>query len=184
MNESELLVRLSQGDEEAFDALFRQFYPAVVRSAVRIVRETAIAEELAQDVFLAMWRRRDSLNLSASPQSYLFQAVRNRALNFLRNSAVAKRNAEVIQPTNESPEMADDNATVHDLQSAFRAAVASLPPRCKEVFEMSRDRGLRYSEIADILGISVKAVEANMGRALKSLREKLSPWLDNSSHNS
>ena len=64
-----------------------------------------------------------------------------------------------------------------ELEAAVREAVASLPPRCREVFEMSRERGLRYAEIAEALGVTVKAVEANMGRALRILRERLAPWL-------
>lgn len=178
MTEQELLARLREGDVDAFDALFRQWYPAVVRVAERIVRETALAEELAQEVFLGLWRRRESLDANGTPQSYLFQAVRNRALNHLRHNAVERKGAVIIPLLVEPVPAADEHVTAHDLAAAINSAVAALPPRCREVFQMSRDRGLRYSEIADTLGITVKAVEANMGRALKLLRVRLAPWIE------
>ena len=178
VNERDLLDRLRAGDADAFDTLFRQWYPAVVRVADRIVRETALAEELAQEVFLGLWKRRASLAPDGTVQSYLFQSVRNRALNHLRHLAVERRGAVVIPLMVEPVPAADAEIESGDLERAISSAIAELPPRCREVFEMSRDRGLRYSEIAIALGIGVKAVEANMGRALKLLRERLSPWLE------
>ena len=177
MTDQELFQQLRSGNPDAFDALFRQWYPAVVRVAERIVRETALAEELAQEVFLGLWRRREALDANGTPQSYLFQAVRNRALNHLRHAAVERKAAVVIPLMTEPVPHADADIGAHDLSAAIASAIAALPPRCREVFLMSRERGLRYSEIAEALGITVKAVEANMGRALKLLRLRLAPWL-------
>lgn len=180
VSEQELLDRLRGGDADAFDTLFRQWYPAVVRVAERIVRETALAEELAQEVFLGLWRRREQLDPAGTPQSYLFQAVRNRALNHLRHAAVERKGAVVIPLMADPVPPADAEATAQDLADAIDAAIAALPPRCREVFQLSRERGLRYTEIADALGITVKAVEANMGRALKLMRLRLAPWMEQS----
>jgi RNA polymerase sigma-70 factor (ECF subfamily) len=178
VSEQELLDRIRAGDVGAFDALFRQWYPAVVRVAERIVGETALAEELAQEVFLGLWRRRESLDANGTPQSYLFQAVRNRALNYLRHAAVERKGAVVIPLMIEPAPTADAEIGAQDLAQAINSAIAALPPRCREVFQMSRERGLRYTEIAETLGITVKAVEANMGRALKLLRLRLAPWIE------
>ena len=174
----ELVARLRAGDADAFDTIFRRWYPAIVRAAQKIVRDEAVAEELAQEIFLGLWRRRESIDLQGTPQSYLFQSVRNRALNHLRHSAVQRRGAEVIPLHAPEPPAADANADVHDLAEAYARAREELPPRCREVFDLSRERGLRYAEIAELLGISVKAVEANMGRALKHFRLKLKAWMD------
>lgn len=176
-DDAALIGRLRAGDADAFDAIFRRWYPLVVRAAQRIVREQALAEELAQDVFLGLWRRRDALDPNGTPQGYLFQSVRNRALNHLRNSAVHRRAAVVLPFHAPEAPRADADAESRDLAQAIEQAVQELPTRCREVFELSRDRGLRYTEIADLLGISVKAVEANMGRALKHLRQRLAPWV-------
>jgi RNA polymerase sigma-70 factor (ECF subfamily) len=177
VTDSDLLLRLRQGDHTAFDALFRQWYEPVVRSANRVLHEPQVAEELAQDVFLELWRRREQLPDGSSLPGYLMQAARNRALNHLRHLQVQKKSQVYVEALSEPAEHADADAQANELEQAIGGAIADLPPRTREVFLMSRERNLKYSEIAELLGISVKAVEANMSRALRQLREKLSPFL-------
>jgi RNA polymerase sigma-70 factor, ECF subfamily len=176
-NDRALLARLRQGDQTAFDSIFRQWYEPVVRSANRVLRDVGIAEELAQDVFLELWRRRESLAADSSVAGYLMQAVRNRALNHLRHLAVQKKSVVYVEALSEPAEQADAHVQTNELQAALTHAISDLPPRTREVFVMSRERGLRYSEIAEQLGVSVKAVEANMSRALRILRERLAPFM-------
>ena len=173
----DLLARLREGDHEAFEAIFRQWYEPLVRSAARVLRDIGVAEELSQDVFLELWRRRETLAPDSSVAGYLMQAVRNRALNHLRHLSVQKKSVVYVEAMSEPSEPADAQVQANELQLAIRHAIADLPPRTREVFVMSRERGLRYSEIADALGVSVKAVEANMSRALRILREKLEAFL-------
>lgn len=173
----DLLARLRDGDHAAFDAIFRQWYEPVVRSANRVLRDQGIAEELSQDVFLELWRRRESLAPDSSVAGYLMQSVRNRALNHLRHLAVQKKSVVFVEALSEPAEHADAQVHTNDLQSALTEAIAALPPRTREVFVMSRERGLRYSEIAEQLGVSVKAVEANMSRALRILRDRLAAFM-------
>ena len=177
MDDRDLLARLRGGDHATFDEIFRQWYEPVVRSANRVVHDPGVAEELSQDVFLEFWRRREALALDSSIAGYLMQAVRNRALNHLRHLAVQKRSVVYVEALSEPAEHADVAVQGREVEMAIAAAIAELPPRTREVFVMSRERGLRYSEIADELGISVKAVEANMSRALRMLREQLAPFL-------
>lgn len=177
VTDSDLLAGLRRGDHAAFDALFRQWYEPVVRAANRILHESGVAEELAQDVFLELWRRRETLPDGSSVPGYLLQAVRNRALNHLRHLQVQKKSQVYVEALNEPVEAADADAHTGELEAAIRDAIADLPPRTREVFLMSRERNLKYSEIAEQLGITVKAVEANMSRALRQLREKLAPFL-------
>lgn len=177
VTESDLLARLRQGDHAAFDAIFRQWYEPVVRSANRILHDPGVAEELAQDVLLELWRRREQLPDGSSIPGYLMQAARNRALNHLRHLQVQKKSQVYVEAMSEPAEQADADTQANELESAIREAIADLPPRTREVFLMSRERNLKYSEIAEQLGVTVKAVEANMSRALRQLREKLSPFL-------
>jgi len=177
VTDSDLLARLRQGDHAAFDAIFRQWYEPVVRSANRIVHDPGVAEELAQDVMLELWRRREQLPDGSSVPGYLLQAARNRALNHLRHLQVQKKAQVFVEALTEPAEHADADAEARELEVAIREAIAELPPRTREVFLMSRERNLRYGEIAEQLGVTVKAVEANMSRALRQLREKLSPYL-------
>lgn len=176
VNESELLARLRDGNDEAFSAIFLEQYPGLVMTATRVLSERAVAEEIAQEVLLELWRRRESLVLTGPVRAYLQQATRNRALNHLRSARTAKRGEIWVRSPSEAPN-ADSRALSGELRAAATAAIASLSDPQREVFEMSRQRGLTYGEIAQVLGISVKSVEARMGRALKELRERLAPWL-------
>lgn len=126
---------------------------------------------------LELWKRRETLDPDTSPQAYLFQSTRNRSLNYLRHERVEKDaephigRSEAIDPTAHSLVVEDE------IHVAMRRAVERLPDRCREVFELSRVHGLKYSEIAETLSISIKTVEAQMGKALRILREELAPWL-------
>ncbi|MDB4888215.1 MAG: polymerase sigma-70 factor [Gemmatimonadetes bacterium] len=180
MDESELLSRLRHGDEDAYSSIFREQYPGLVVSATRLLGERALGEEVAQDVMLELWRRRESLVLTGPLRAYLHQATRNRALNRLRQGRTAQRGEVYVRGPSASPSP-DSAAISSELQTAAARAIAALSEPQREVFEMNRQRGLTYGEIADQLGISVKSVEARMGRALKLLREQLAPWLPDGS---
>lgn len=177
LDSKELFDRLRQGDEKAYDALFRDWYPSLVRASESIVQSRAVAEEIVQDVLLELWRRRESLAGNSSPQAYLFQSARNRSLNHVRHERVVRQG----EPYARRPDAAEPTAHAHvvedEMQLAVRQAIAGLPERCREIFELSRTHGLKYIEIAETLEISVKTVEAQMGKALRILREALSPWI-------
>ena len=180
VNDHDQLARLRDGDHAAFDEIFRQWYEPVVRSANRVLHDPGIAEELSQDVFLEFWRRRETLPPESSVAGYLMQAVRNRALNHLRHLQVQKKSAVYVEALSEPAERADAALDSGELAAALTKAIAALPPRTREVFVMSRERNMRYSEIAAALSVSVKAVEANMSRALRMLRERLAQWMPDS----
>lgn len=171
-----LLDRMRTGDQAAFDTMFRAHYAQLVMFANGLLRDRAAAEDVAQDVMLELWRRRSDLQIQESLRAYLLRATRNRALNQLRHGKVRKR-AEPQLATDEAIGAAGASRVVADeLRTALTAAVAELPPACRQVFELSRSQGLRYAEIATTLGISVKTVESQMGKALRHLRERLEAW--------
>lgn len=182
MNERELLDRLRRGDDAAYEAIFRQWYAPMVATTSALLRDRGPAEEVVQDVLLELWRRRESLTFETSLRAYLFQSARNRALNYLRRQRVEARGESTIAAGLPTPEAADSEVREGELNVAIQEAIAGLPDRCREVFELSRVRGLKYTEIATELGISVKTVEAQMGKALRVMREKLAPWLPESEH--
>lgn len=176
IDDRELLARLKAGETSAFDAIFRANYALLVRVAEGMLRERATAEEIAQDVMLELWRRRETLDVE-SVRGYLLQATRNRSLNELRHRAIERRTEPLL--TDGVARLPSTDAAVREseLEVAIHAAIAELPDRCREVFELSRIDGLKYAEIASRLGISVKTVEVQMGKALRILRERLKAWL-------
>jgi RNA polymerase sigma-70 factor (ECF subfamily) len=176
-NERELQQRLQAGDEAAFDAIFRGHYPHLVRMAESVVRERALAEEISQDVMLELWRRRESLEVQQSLRSYLLRSTRNRALNHVRHERVVLREAAAASIELPFSAPADAELLGSEFAIVVQKAIAALPERSREVFEMSRTQGLRYSEIASALDVSIKTVEKRMGQALAELRSALGPWI-------
>ena len=177
-SDRDLLERLRQGDSAAFDAIFRTWYGPLVGTAERMLRDRAVAEELVQDVMLELWRRRETLAADGSPQAYLFQATRNRVLNHLRHLKIEQRSEpEIRGESSSTPSGGRGSRARRSLASRCSARCSRCPDRCREVFELSRVHGLKYAEIAHQLGISVKTVEAQMGKALRTLRERLASWL-------
>jgi RNA polymerase sigma-70 factor (ECF subfamily) len=169
-----LVARLRAGDRDAFEAVFRAQYGKLADYARGLVGSRDAAEDVVQEVFVALWTHRDRISTPDNLVGYLYRSVRNRGLNFLRHQRLvggwrARRAAE------ENPEAppADRDVENAEIAHAVRQAVKLLSPRCREVFELSRDRGLTYPEIAETLGISIKTVETLMGRALKGVRARL-----------
>ncbi len=177
MSDQELVERLRGGSQDAFDAIFREHYSFLVGLVQSMLHDRGVAEEIAQDVMLELWRRRDTLIVEATLRAYLYRAARNRALNFIRHERVAQRAAPYAADETTAPATAEHALADAEIDRAVRAALEQLPPRCREVFELSRIHNLKYAEIARTLDISIKTVEAQMGKALRLLRASLADWL-------
>lgn len=176
-DDRECITRLTQGDEAAYAHVFRTWYAPLVRFVEALLRQRDEAEEVAQEVMLELWNRRAQLDPERSVQAWLFRAARNRALNVVRHRKVVQQSEPVLEARSGDSTPSDMGAMEHELEAALQQAITELPPRCREVFMLSREQGLRNADIATQLGISVKAVEGQIGRALRALRERLRPWL-------
>src|SRR3954462_15437977 len=115
MDERELLDRLRRGDNDVYEAIFRQWYAPLVASTAALLRDRGPAEEVVQDVFLELWRRRETLTLDQSIRGYLFQPPRNRALTFLRRQRVESRGEPTIIALMPTPAQADTEAREAEL---------------------------------------------------------------------
>jgi len=173
----ELVERLRAGDQAAFETIFRTHYASLAEYAKGLVRSRDAAEDVVQEVFVALWTQRERLTSPDNLLAYLYRSVRNRGLNFLRHQRLVtvwqSRQADLDPP--EAPP-ADRETERAEINHAIKQAAAGLSPRCKEVFELSRERGLTYPQIAETLGISVKTVETLMSRALKAVRVRLASF--------
>lgn len=165
-------------DSQAFEELFRSLFPGLVLFARKYVPDLDTAREIVHNVFFNLWEKRGQIDTSSSLKSYLFASVHNRCLNFIRDEKKFDRDESRLQQL-DSIDFEDGSARLEEQELAERIfeALRALPEKCREVFSLNRFEGLKYSEIAARLGISVKTVEARMSKALKILREKLADYL-------
>jgi RNA polymerase sigma-70 factor, ECF subfamily len=164
-------ARIAAGDQGAFEALFREHYRALCAFARQYMKDAEKAEDLVQDLFFRLWQDRAKIQVTMSVKAYLFASVRNRCLNAVAvQSRVRSLNDEEDEAVFE--EDVSEEERTHRL-ARVHAAIEALPEERRKVFKLSRYEGLKYQEIADRLGISVKTVENQMGKALKTLREEL-----------
>ena len=170
----EIIRRIRQGDKVQFESLFRSSYVALVRYAKTLIKDHDSAEEIVQDLFFRLWKDRDKLKIESSLNGYLFRSVHNSCLHWIGHKKVMERHAQEMgnkQP--EGPEIPTDILYYKELQARVAGILERLPERCGKIFYMNRFEGLKYTEIAEKLSVSVKTVEANMGRALKEFRKAL-----------
>jgi len=162
------------GDARAFETLFRTHYAGMCAFGARMVTRRDVAEDLVQEVFLYVWRNRGAWRIEHSVKQYLYAALRHGALRYLRHERVVRTHVPEAVILFERPiRLADAELEWEETVTAVRAAIAKLPERCRLVYTLHREQGLSYAEVAAVMGISVKTVDAQMGRALKSLRKLL-----------
>ncbi len=176
--EDNIAEKIRGGDRGAFERLFRSMYRELCIHADKFVPESDQAEEIVQEMFFSIWSKREGLNVTTSIRSYMYRAVRNSCLNYIKHLKVKdsyqKYNKEVIS---QSETDAGDSMVATELEEKINDSIASLPKERQRIFRMNRHDGLKYREIADKLGLSVKTVEAQMGKALKFLRSQLTEYL-------
>lgn len=167
--------------ETTFKNLFRKYYSGLLFYAERIVGEEE-AEDIVQDVFAELWRRRNDIQIGDQIQSFLYRSVYTKALNCLKHRAIVENhNAEEEEAFYQKrlefyqPDHSDIIRRIEDreLHHAIHNAINELPDKCKEVFKLSYLHNMKNKEIAEIMNISLRTVEAHMYKALKFLRSRL-----------
>jgi RNA polymerase sigma-70 factor (ECF subfamily) len=165
---------IKNGDLKLFEQLFREFYSPLCSFANKTINDKAKAEEIVQDIFYGIWKNKEKMEIKISLKSYLYKAVHNNCLQLIQHRHVEEKykahvsNSVVDYQTDPFEEM-----EAAEMKMVIERTLESLPERCRQVFNMSRIDGLKYKEIAQILDISQKTVEANMGKALNAFRNNL-----------
>ena len=180
-NDLTLVPSVDHADEQAFEKLFVDWYGPLHAYACSVLKEEAQANEAVQGVFCRLWEKRGQLTIQSSVKAYLFGCVYHECVSWMRREKSRRvYRAETLARSRgeaSSPERASDKAEAGELESRYLEALDELPDQCRAIFKLSRFSELRYREIAEQLGISVKTVEAQMGKALKLLRQKLADFL-------
>lgn len=168
--DEEYLIGLKNGNNAIFQALFNHYYKLLVAISFKTLREIELAESVVQDVFVNLWGSRKTSNIS-NLKAYLIISVKNRSLNEIakqKNFLKYKKEVETSD-FNDQIELQPDT----DLLEQIMQVIEELPEQQRKVFKMNRLDGLKYSEIAEALGLSIKTIEAHMSKALSFTRERL-----------
>lgn len=171
-----LLYRIIRGDESAFKSLFLQYYGELLNYAFSITESKFAAEEVVSAVFINLWQHRKKLKNVSNISSYLFVSVKNRSYNYIRDNhqiQIQESHSDklVLKTTLENPESI---YLSEEIRNTLVSEIDKLPERCKLIFRLVREDGMKYKEVAELLDISVKTVETQMGRAISKLKEGMS----------
>ena len=178
-SEKDIINKIKEGDIGKFEMLFKDYYERLCEFGMKYLKSIDLAEEIVQDTFYNIWKNRNTINIKTSLKSYLYTAVRNNCLQELRTRSldIKYENYYKSHYVNDSVNPVDE-LNAKELNEVIHKVLNSLPERCKIIFKMSRDEGLKYHEIAEKLSISIKTVEANMGKALKQFRHYLKEYAE------
>jgi RNA polymerase sigma-70 factor (ECF subfamily) len=179
LNDLLVIEQIRADDESAFDALFTTWYGKLYAYAFSVLQNEAQAEEVVQAVFCRIWEKRRQWQVHTSIKAYLYGSVYHQCMDGLRRAKqVRKYQRHVLQRNTEGQgPPASDKAELKDLEAKLQYALSQLPDQYRAIFQLSRFAGLKHREIAEQLGISVRTVEAKVGKVLKYLRDQLSDFL-------
>ena len=169
--DSTLVNKIVQGDEAAFRLLFDRYYRKLLHVAIYFLKSKELAEEAIADVFYTIWLKKEMLAKVSDIDSYLYITTKNQALHYIRRSPVIDKDpidlyTIEILPDGDDPEK---NLLQEEYQKLIQEAVDSLPEKCREVFRLVLSDKLKHKDIAQLLNISEKTVEAHIASAYKRI---------------
>ena len=177
----ELLELIAAGDQAAFRQVYGSFYKRLFQFALAIVKTRESAEEIVEDVFVRIWQQRANLPAIQNLRVYLYTATKNSSLNYLSRKA----RESITEPFDHiHVELSDSALTPEqilitaEIHQKIQKAVEALPPRCKMIFKLVREDGLKYKEIAEILNISINTIDAQMAIAVKRITVAIETQFD------
>ncbi|MEI6141009.1 MAG: RNA polymerase sigma-70 factor [Mariniphaga sp.] len=177
ITEKELINRLINGDQTAFELLFHAYYSGLVVYASQFTFDKDEAEEIVQDFFVRCWQKHHSIQPHESLRNYFFSSIKNRSLNYLKHKKIQEYYIQQLSVISESHLVYNqDLYSATELQEKIKNSISLLPERCREIFTMSRIQGLKNEEIALELNLSKRTVETQISHALKVLRVELKEY--------
>lgn len=160
---------------EEFEEIYRTHYQVLRKAARHLIGDTDAAHDVVQEVFLKLWNKKDELAGIINPGAYLYRSVVNTSLNHIQQNKRRRSSVEAV--TIAAIDTSDSAVELKELQARIAAAIEKLPAQCRAIFVLSRLEEKKNREIAEIMNLSLKTVENQMGIALKKMREELHPYL-------
>jgi len=175
LNDFQIQRKIQNGDIKEYERLFVKYYEPLCHFAFKFLKDMDLSEDIVQEFFYNFWKNRKTFSLKLSLNSYLYQAIRNNSLHYLGHLAVREKHAESVKNdySHQAIYSGQDEPTFIELNKVIDETLKQLPERCSQIFSMNRFEGKKYKEIAEILSVSVKTVEADMGKALQVFRKSL-----------
>jgi len=181
----EISKRLKDGNEAAFEIVFKSFFEQLASFANEYVFDKEVSKNIVQEIFMKLWEKRANIEIHSNLKSYLYTSTKNSCISYLRHIKTRqqyfekrKKDFDDLMLNYEAlSQLNIDRIDFNSIETIIKETIDSLPPRCKEVFTLSRYEELSNKEIAEKLEISVKAVEANNTRAIKLLKKNLKNYL-------
>ena len=174
-SEQHLLSALRFGNEAAFRQIFDRQYPLLLSDIYRLIPDEGTCKDLAQELFVDLWNKREQLDIHTSLRAYLRRAAVNKALNYIK--ATRRIQLDDAEDLGHLPDLSESDVQKQEqqdtLEDALHTAIDALPEKCRLVFNLSRFEQLSHREIAEKLGISVKTIENQITKAMKMLRDAM-----------
>ena len=170
--DEQLLEGIRRADHDVFTTLYSNTFQGLSLAALKFVKDTAIAEEIVQDVFLKLWEAPEYIDNITFLKAYLYRSVINQSINYVnRQKNIAQHHARIAEDITDK--YIENLSEDHALLEILHQEIERLPEQCRKVFKMSRFQNLKYREIAEQLQIAEKTVENHIVNALKILRARL-----------
>ena len=170
ISDEELFQRIKSNDAQALKILFERHYSALCHFACKFVKNANLAEEAVSDVFLNIWLKKEKIELQTNLKMYLYTAVRNQSLNYLKKNKIHLEGIETVVKENKTSDLCADKLIAYEeLKDDIDTLLRQLPEKRRIIFSMNRFDGLSYKEIAEILSISIHTVQNQMVAAVKFL---------------
>ncbi|HOU96845.1 MAG TPA: RNA polymerase sigma-70 factor [Bacteroidales bacterium] len=181
MDEKELIKKLREEDESAFEYIFKEYFRRLCLYAYHYLRNQEEAREVVEDFFVDFWDNAENIKINSTIKGYLFKSIRNRCIKYIRHENIKRKiiennlyiftDDELLEPA--SDDFPDAFLISDEIENRISHEIKMLPEQCREVFELSRFGNYTYIEIAEKLNISVNTVKTQMARALSKLRNGL-----------
>ncbi|MBL1408231.1 RNA polymerase sigma factor [Sphingobacterium faecale] len=173
-DDSELLLRLREGDGASFSAIYDRYAGLIYNRVKRLVHVHEFAEELVQDVFMQLWTNRAKIPSDLTIQIVLLRYAKSSAINFYRKAVRdVQMKEKIIQSSVDYYDPIEDEINFNETSTVLHAAIAKLPPQRQKIFILCKLEGKSYEEAATLYGVSVGTIKDHMAKAMRSLRQEL-----------